>query len=139
MPEYAFVKMSGPAAHIYLNNLEFEAERNIFLSDFASIVEKFPVLATTRDQAAQTLEVCRRFLEKDCRRWVEQQQSDIVRLAAVLKSTQVMGDRYELKGQALQDAITSSANVSTNQDADHPRRINGNPSHHSMRLMRRIG
>jgi hypothetical protein len=121
--EHAFFKMSGPAAHIYLGNSNFETDRNMFLSDFTSILRNFPSLATNRDQAAQTLMVCRRFLEEDCRNWVEQQHSSIAGLAVALNSSQAGENCYELKGQALQDALASSGDISTIQATEHRTQI----------------
>jgi hypothetical protein len=113
--EHAFFKMSGPAAHIYLGNSDFETDRNMFVSDFTSILRNFPSLATNRDQAAQTLMVCKRFLEEDCRNWVERQHSSISGLALALESSLAGENRYELKGQALQNALDLHVDISTIQ------------------------
>jgi len=121
--EYAFYKMSGPAAHIYLGNSDFKTDRNMFVSDFTSILRNFPLLATNRDQAAQTLIVCRRFLEEDCRNWVEQQYCSISGLASALKFSLAGENRYELKGQTLQDALDSSEDIRTIQAKKHRTQI----------------
>jgi hypothetical protein len=123
LPEYVFVKMSGPASHIYLGTADFEMDRNNFQSDFASVLRSFPSLATTRDQAGQTLTVCKQFLETDCRSWVEANHSLIDGLAVKLKSAP-NGSRYELEGLALRNAIASCANEKISEAVEHRDRIN---------------
>lgn len=107
-PEFAFVKMCGPASHLFLAGYQFDTEVNMFRSDFTSVLKQFPLLRSSDAQIGQTLVACRTFMENYCRRWTEEHREPILKLGDALQSANVRQRYYELKESALSAALVAA-------------------------------
>jgi hypothetical protein len=108
-----FTFMAGPPATLYIAGFPFEQKLNRFRSDFT-----VPVSAAIRNGAlgkggiAGELLFLRQIADGLCREWVQKYHRAILVLTEFLESAQRIpipgGERSELRGVALQEALASA-------------------------------
>jgi hypothetical protein len=103
LPSIGFILMSGPAAHMFIVQKEFEKTANRFFSDFAFVFRTFPrFLQRDTDKMIHTL---RTFAETFCREWVLKNQPAIMRLALSVQENVISEGCHGLAGDTLENAL----------------------------------
>jgi hypothetical protein len=112
LPEFAFAKMTGPAAHLFLGVYQFDSERNKFASDFCEVVRKFPSINAKREEKAFTLLSLYAYLDGFCKEWVIKRKESLLCFATRLQSSHVRKGYFELRDEPLQTALQKARGTS---------------------------